>query len=103
MYAVPCIVSQSLLADVSGSVRLTIAGSCGITNDIRRFKGKYMVVRDHTCKFIPFPIQVDSIYIQGKAMDCCELISNAAEPFVTVKYVEIYRNASYLLVLCYFF
>ena len=47
--AVLCIVSQSLLTDVSGSVRLTIAESCGITNDIRLIKGKYMVVRDHIC------------------------------------------------------
>ena len=30
-------------------------------------------------------------------------VSNAAEPFVTVQYVEIIRNASYLLVLCHFF
>ena len=29
-------------------------------------------------------------------------VSNAAEPFVNVQYVEIYRNASYLLVLCHF-
>ena len=32
---------------------------------------------------------------------CC--VSNAAEPFVTVQYVEIYRNASYLLALFPFF
>ena len=32
---------------------------------------------------------------------CC--VSSVAEPFVTVKYVEIYRNASYLLVLCHVF
>ena len=29
-------------------------------------------------------------------------VSNAAEPFVTVYYFEIYRNASYMLVLCHF-
>ena len=34
-------------------------------------------------------------------MGACSL-SNAAEPFVTVSYFEIYRNASYLFVLCNF-
>ena len=32
---------------------------------------------------------------------CCS-VSNAAETFVNVYYFEIYRNASYLLVLCHF-
>ena len=30
-------------------------------------------------------------------------VSNAAEPFATVQYFVIYRNASYLLFLCHFF
>ena len=29
-------------------------------------------------------------------------VPNAAEPFATVELVEVYRNASYLLVLCNF-
>ena len=45
-------------------------------------------------------IQIEYTVICG--IGACS-VSNAAEPFVTVLYVEIYRNASYLLLLCHFF
>ena len=70
-----CLVNQSLLADVTGCVRRTISGSCGITNDIRCFRGKCMVVSDHNYYFFLFPIQVDTIYFQGKIMESCEWLS----------------------------
>ena len=93
------VMSNPLRFDVTNGYSCQIAIKCDcslINSDAMGHCG--VIMCNKVTNVISLCIQIKYTVICG--IGACS-VSNAAEPFVTAQYFEIYRIASYLLVLCH--